>query len=181
MRIVLSIIIGLSLTSCMRAAQGGPYAPGQLLRPQYGQLDNRVQPLDMRANYRQATPTQNGVYQPQFHQLPILTERVPPEDYCRAELYQSLVGLHEGSIHFVGLPGRKRILKPAFDEGFESDFLPEMEPEQPFIEVRDFLPGQRLYTPSIITAQLAVLEPEVQDRLTIRLDLDGFVEEVVCG
>ncbi len=111
-----------------------------------------------------------------------LTPRVPPVDVCRSQLYQGLVGRHEGAIFIPGLPGRKRIIKPAQLEGFEyerDDFLYE---RPPFVEVTEFLAEQTLYAPAISTMQDRLnLGPTLEDRLTIELDDSGIVQEVICG
>lgn len=112
---------------------------------------------------------------------PAPTPRIPDVDACRSQLYVGLIGRSEGSIYLEGLPGRKRILKPAFDEGFgyeqEDDFA---QPPQ-LIEVRDYLPSQSLYAPSIRTVtDLVQLGPAQDDRLTIELDDQGIVQEIRC-
>ncbi len=111
-----------------------------------------------------------------------ITPRVPPTDVCRSQLYQGLLGRHEGAIFIPGLPGRKRIIKPAEVEGFgygRQDFLYE---RPPFVQVQDFLPDQVLYAPAISTLRDRLnLGPNVQERLTIELDDEGIVQEVTCG
>jgi len=47
--------------------------------------------------------------------------------------------------------------------------------------VRDYLPNQVLYAPSIRTVEdLVQLGPIDESRLTIELDQEGYVQEVVC-
>lgn len=109
------------------------------------------------------------------------TSRLPEPDACNARVYQGLIGQHEGAIYVAGLPGAKRVLKPAFTEEVQSDFpvLPEDRP--PFVEVRDYLPGQVIYAPSIRAPDSLVLAGETRtDRLTIELDREGYVQEVIC-
>ena len=113
---------------------------------------------------------------------PVPTPRVPDTDVCRSLFYQTLVGRHEGAIYIAGLPGRKRVIRPAFTEEFEEDFplLPGDRP--PFVEVESFLPDQTLYAPSIRTVSDVSLLGEVdRERLTLTLDVDGYVQEVSCG
>ena len=91
------------------------------------------------------------------------------------------MGRQEGSIYIAGLPGRKRILKPAFDEGF--GYSPDDDFAQPtqLLEVRDYIPNQSLYAPSIRTVtDLLQLGPPEMDRLTIELDQEGIVQEIRC-
>jgi len=109
------------------------------------------------------------------------TPMLPPVDACRSQLYAGLVGRHEGAIYIPGLPGRKRVLKPAFLEDFDDNFIQGIDPEPPFIEVRDYLPGQVLYAPSISTVSDRIqLGPVDESRLTIELDEEGYVQEVLC-
>ena len=110
------------------------------------------------------------------------TPRVPDTDACRSVFYRTLVGRHEGAIFIAGLPGRKRVIRPAFTEEFEEDFplLPGDRP--PFVEVQDLLPDQTLYAPSIRTvSDLSLLGEVDRERLTLMLDVDGYVQEVRCG
>lgn len=108
--------------------------------------------------------------------------RLPPVDACRSQLYLGLVGRHEGAIFIPGLPGRKRVIKPAFQE-FENDmFVEGIDPLPPLIEVHDYLPDQILYAPSINTIDdFTMLGPIDEDRLTIELDVEGYVQEVRCA
>lgn len=110
------------------------------------------------------------------------TPRIPNPDVCRSQFYQMLVGTHEGAIYVAGLPGAKRVIKPAFLEVEESEFPALAEDLPPFVEVRDYLPGQVLYAPSIRNAEDLSLLGEIRgDRLTLQLDREGYVQEVVCG
>ena len=129
----------------------------------------------------QPTPGQGQYVRPAYL-LPQPTESLSPVDVCRSQLFIGLVGRHEGAIYIPGLPGRKRVLKPVFQE-FENDmFVEGLDPNPPFIEVRDFLPGQQLYAPSITTVRDAIeFGPVDETRLTIELDDEGYVDEVRCG
>jgi len=114
---------------------------------------------------------------------PAPTPMIPPVDACRSRLYTGLIGRPEGSIYISGLPSPKRVIKPAFNEGFgygaELGSLAEFIP---FKEVRDYLPDQSLYAPSIRTVSDEFeLGPAQEDRLTIELDAEGIVQEIRCG
>lgn len=112
---------------------------------------------------------------------PVPTPRIPEVDACRSQLYQGLIGRHEGSIYIPGLPGRKRILKPAFDEGFGYSPDDDFGQRSPLLEVKDYIPEQSLYAPSISTvSDLLQLGPAQDDRLTIELDQDGVVQRIRC-
>lgn len=128
----------------------------------------------------QPAPQQGQYIVPQYL-LPEPTRSLSPADECNALLYQGLRGQHEGSIYLQGLPGRQRIIKPAFSEDFEVETFNGSAPTPPLYEVTDYLAGQRIYNPSIntITDQLR-LGPVVQDRLTIELDQDGYVQDLRC-
>ena len=111
-----------------------------------------------------------------------ITPRVPPTDVCRSQLYQGLVGRHEGAIFIPGLPGRKRVIKPAQLEafGYEPDDFFYDRP--PFVEVQEYLADQILYAPSISNMRDRLnLGPTIEERITIELDVEGIVEEVSCG
>jgi len=112
---------------------------------------------------------------------PTPTPRIPRTDLCQSQLYQGLVGQHEGSIYIAGLPGTKRVLKPAFLEDFDRERVQGIDPEPPLIEVKDYIPQQVLYAPSIrtVTDRLQ-LGPEDRSRLTIELDVEGYVQELRC-
>ena len=109
------------------------------------------------------------------------TPRVPPVDSCRSQLYQGLLGQHEGAIYITGLPGRKRVIKPAQLEGFGYNPDDSLYDRPPFVEVTEYLVGQSLYAPAIsnMTDRLN-LGPTIQERLTIELDADGYVQTVDC-
>lgn len=127
-------------------------------------------------------PGQGQYVRPQYLN-PMPTPLIPPLDACRSQLYAGLVGRHEGAIYIAGLPGRKRILKPASIEDFDlgRDRINGIDPEPPFIQVRDYLPDQVLYAPSIRTiSDLIELGPIDENRLTIELDVDGYVQQVDC-
>lgn len=112
---------------------------------------------------------------------PAPTPRVPDADICNARFYQTLLGRHEGTLPVAFLPSPVRVIKPAVLEDFESEFPQLPEDTNPFREVRDFLPGQSLYAPSIRTVDdLSLLGEQRDDRLTLQLDEEGVVQEVVC-
>jgi len=126
-------------------------------------------------------PGQGRYVQPEYLR-PIPNPTIQPIDLCRAQFYQTLLGQHEGGIYFTGLPGHIRVIKPAETGLLENEFLPDTLPDPPFIEVRDYIPGQVLYTPSIRTvASLVEAGPIIEERITIELDDEGYVEEVRCG
>jgi len=112
---------------------------------------------------------------------PDLPQRLPPDDSCRSRLYLTLVGQHEGAIFIAGLPGRKRIVKPAELEDFDveaNDFIPP----PPLVEVIDFLPQQSIYASSIRTViDRFLLTNEDETRLTLELDREGYIQTVSCG
>lgn len=123
-----------------------------------------------------------GQYAIPAWQLPQPTPRVPDADVCNAQFYQRLLGAHEGSLFVAGLPGSKRVLKPAFTEEWEEDFPGLPEDANPYREVRDYLPDQTLYAPSIrTTGELLAAGEFDADRLTLLLDADGYVQAVSCG
>lgn len=133
----------------------------------------------------QQRPLINGVPQGLYirpeYLAPAPTPLIPPVDACRSRLYAGLVGQHEGAIHIPGLPGRKRVLKPAFLEGFDYQPDDSFYSEPPFVEVRDYLPQQVLYAPAIRTVTDRIsLGPEDENRLTIELDREGYVQEIRC-
>jgi len=152
-----SIFAAISLTACMSAGTGYPNYPAYQPTPGQGQY--------VRPEYLNPTPT------------PL----IPPLDACRSQLYAGLVGRHEGAIYIPGLPGRKRVLKPAFLEDFDRERVQGIDPEPPFLEVRDYIPDQVLYAPSIRTISDRIqLGPIDEGRLTIELDNEGYVQEVSC-
>lgn len=113
---------------------------------------------------------------------PTPTPRIPRTDLCQSQLYQGLVGQNEGAIYIAGLPGRKRVLKPGFLEDFDGTRIEGLDAEPPFIEVRDYLPQQVLYAPSIRTVDDRLqLGPDDDTRLTIELDEEGYVQQISCG
>lgn len=127
------------------------------------------------------TPGQGQYVRPAYLN-PSPTPRIPNPDVCQSQLYRGLVGQHEGAIFIPGLPGRKRVLKPAFLEDFEGNDVPGIDPQPPFIEVRDYLPEQILYAPSIRTIEDRIqLGPVDETRLSIELDVDGYIQEISCG
>ena len=123
-----------------------------------------------------------GVYVVPQYLLPEPTQSLSPVDECNSLIYQGLLGQHEGSIYLQGLPGRQRILKPAFSEDFEVETFNGAVPTPPLYEVTEYLAGQRIYNPSINTITDGLrLGPVIQDRLTLELDEDGYVLDVRCG
>ena len=128
-----------------------------------------------------AQPGQGQYVYPQYL-LPTATPRLPEADTCNSLLFTTLVGRHEGTIYFAGLPGRKRVLAPAEREDFDVDRDDVFDPRPARVEVRDYLPGQSVYLPSITTIDDSLrLGPVEQDRLTIELDRAGYVNRVFCG
>lgn len=138
-------------------------------------------------NAQQAFPNGQGRYVRPAFLNPLPPPRIPAPDDCQSQLFQGLLGQPEGAIYIPGLPGTKRVLKPAFDEGFGSEdgFYNEDDPLSlgpTIVQVRDYLPGQSLYAPSIRTpASLQVASDVDLTRLTLQLDEAGFVREVRCG
>ncbi len=122
-----------------------------------------------------------GQYVRPNYMNPAIAERLPPDDVCRSRLYLGLVGRHEGTIVIAALPSPKRILKPAFDEGFNYQPGDEFAVEPSLIEVQEFIPDQREYAPTVRTVtDRMLLGPERPDRLTVELDANGYVSEVRC-
>ena len=122
-----------------------------------------------------------GQYQRPIHQIPEPTRRIPDEDLCRSKLFLGLVGQHEGGVVFATLPGRTRVVKPAELELDQDDFLADMRPDPPLVEVREYLSGQTLYTPSIrAITRVDQLGPIIRNRLTVELDRDGYIRELSC-
>ena len=126
------------------------------------------------------TPGQGQYVRPQYLN-PTPTPMIQPIDACQSYLFRGLIGRHEGAIYIAGLPGRKRILKPAFLEGPDREMMEGIDPQPPFLEVRDFLPNQVLYAPSIRTVSDRIeLGPVDESRLTIELDREGYVQQIEC-
>ncbi len=132
-------------------------------------------------NAQQGFPTGQGQYVRPAYLNPAPVPRIPQTDACGSNLYQGLVGQPEGAIFIPGLPGSKRVLKPAYDEGFDLERDP-LGIGPTLIQVRDYLPGQSLYAPSVRTPG-SLLAPADYDlnRLTIELDQDGLVQSIRCG
>lgn len=155
---ILSAILGASavLSAC---SYGAPYSayPEFIPRPGQGQY--------IRPDFLASQPT----------------PRIPADDVCRSRLYLGLVGQHEGAIFIPGLPGRKRVIKPARLEGFGYQRDDSFYEEPPFLQVTEYLTNQSLYAPAIsnMTDRLN-LGPEIEDRLTIELDEEGYVQQVDC-
>lgn len=110
------------------------------------------------------------------------TPLLPALDPCQSQTFSPLLGVNEGAIYIPGLPGRKRIIRPAEQEDFASDFLGGEFDEPPLVEVEQYLPGQQLYAPSVRTLdnRLSIV-PEDMRRLTIELDQEGYIQEIRCG
>jgi len=126
------------------------------------------------------TPGQGQYVRPEYLN-PTPTPLIQGIDACQSHLYRGLIGRHEGAIYIAGLPGMKRILKPAFLEGPDRELIQGIDLEPPFLEVRDYLPNQVLYAPSIRTVSDRIqLGPINENRLTIELDREGYVREVGC-
>ncbi len=136
-------------------------------------------PVSTYPEYR-PTPGQGQYVRPQYLN-PQPTPRIQNIDACESRLYAGLVGQHEGAIFIAGLPGRKRVIKPAELEGFGYSRDDVFYTETPYVEVREFLAGQSLYASAIsnMTDRLN-LGPEIGDRLTIELDEEGYVQQVDC-
>lgn len=137
------------------------------------------QPVSTYPEYR-PTPGQGQYVRPQYlnRQLP---PRVPNDDLCQSRLYAGLVGQHEGAIFIAGLPGRKRLIKPAVVEGFGYGAGDPLYIQTPYVEVREFLAGQNLYASTNTDLRDRLnLGPDIADRLTIELDEDGYVQQIDC-
>ena len=131
----------------------------------------------------QPQPGQGQYVRPAYLE-PELPARIPEDDLCQARIYQSLVGQFEGSLYFQAIPGRQRIIKEAVLDELERDdeFLTDLNTPPPFVEVREFISGQPVYAANIrTTPAVLALEPAIEDRLTIVINVDGIVEEVSCG
>ena len=127
------------------------------------------------------TPGQGQYIRPEYL-APAPTPIIPALDPCRSQLYASLLGVNEGAIHIPGLPGAKRIIRPAAFEGGDNDFLGGEMMRDTYVEVQRYLPGQQLYAPAITdVTERITLGPEDVSRLTIELDRDGYVQEIRCG
>lgn len=129
----------------------------------------------------QPRPGQGQYVRPEWMN-PAATPRIPAADPCSARLYQTLVGVPEGAIYLPGLPGEKRIVRPAVFEGPENDFLNGEMMGQTYVQVQTYLAGQQIYAPSLgsVTDRITI-RPEIDTRLTITLDREGVVQEIACG
>lgn len=154
------ILAALSLPACMSAPLGQPAGAYTQYQPRPGQ----------------------GQYIRPEWLNPAPTPLIPNPDLCRSQLYLTLVGQHEGAIYIPGLPGRKRVIKPASMEDFGYAQDETFYDPPPFREVRDYIPEQSLYAPSIRTVEDDIaLGPPDEARLTIELDREGYVQTVACG
>jgi hypothetical protein len=156
MRSLFAIPVIFGLTACAM----GPVGPNTAFQPRPGQ-GQYVQPEWMR---------------------PAPTPRLPAVDPCRSQMYQALVGVNDGAIYIPGLPGSKRIIRPAVFEGSDNDFLNGEMMNETYVQVQNYQAGQQLYAPSIgnISDRITI-GPENTDRLTIELDAEGYVQEISCG
>lgn len=129
----------------------------------------------------QATPGQGQYVRPDWLS-PVPTPQIQPIDLCRSQLYAPLVGANEGAIYIPGLPGTKRIIRPAVFEGPDNDFLNGEMMADTYVEVQTYLPGQQLYAPSIadISDRITIIDDQ-PSRLTVELDRNGYVQEIRCG
>jgi hypothetical protein len=129
----------------------------------------------------QPRPGQGQYVRPDW-MAPTPTPRIPGADPCRARMYQTLLGVNEGAIYIPGLPGLKRIIRPAQFEGPENDFLNGDMMNDTYVQVETYQAGQQLYAPTIGNIMDRItIGPENENRLTIELDADGYVQEIVCG
>lgn len=156
MRVLLVIPFVLGLSACAMSTVG----PNEAFQPQPGQ----------------------GQYVRPEWMAPAPTPRIPAADPCRAQMYQALLGVNEGAIYIPGLPGLKRIIRPALFEGADNDFLNGDMMNETYVQVQTYQAGQQLYAPTIgnITDRITI-GPENTDRLTIELDAEGYVQEISCG
>ena len=131
--------------------------------------------------FYQPQPGQGQYVRPDWL-TPQPTPRLPAIDPCQSQMFLPLLGVNEGAIYIAGLPGRKRIIRPAVFEGPENDFLNGEMMGETYVEVQNYLPGQQLYAPSIgnVTERILLTDEDVS-RLTIELDREGYVQEVRCG
>ena len=170
----LGVILGLiiMLPACATGRGSFPNQNG----PQQGQISQRIGPTS-----QMIQRSQQGRYQQPVSSQTQPTQRIPQEDICRSRLYLGLVGQHEGSVVFSSLPGRTRVVKPAETEEDRDDFLQDMQPDPPFVEIREYLSGQILYAPAIRAIRLGdQLGPIERDRLTVELDRYGYVRALSC-
>jgi hypothetical protein len=129
----------------------------------------------------QPRPGQGQYVRPDW-MSPAPTPRIPAADPCRARMYQALLGVNEGAIYIPGLPGLKRIIRPAQFEGPDNDFLNGDMMNETYVQVETYQAGQQLYAPTIGNIMDRItIGPENENRLTIELDADGYVQEIVCG
>ncbi|MGB0906496.1 MAG: hypothetical protein ACPGVT_03300 [Maricaulaceae bacterium] len=128
----------------------------------------------------QQFPENFGNYVRPDYMQPQPTLFIPAVDACNSRIYAGLIGQHEGAIYIAGLPGPKRILKPAYDEtNFPRADGIDQGPS--FMEVREYLADQTLYAPSVSTVTDAInLGPDDPTRLTVELDVEGYVQAVNC-
>ena len=146
------------LATVLTACAGAPGQPQQVRMPGQGQY----------------------IYPQRLRPQPMPS--LQPADICGARLYQGLVGQNIGSVHLPVIAGDKRIIRPAEVELSEADFLPDLNPQPPLLEVREMLAGQPLYAASIRTGLYpGQIGPEREDRLTFELDSAGYILTAACG
>ena len=154
------ILSTFALTACAQAPLGQPVGPYPNYQPRPGQ----------------------GQYVRPAYLNPTPPPRIPVTDPCRSRLYAGLVGQHEGSIYFAGLPGAKRVIKPATLDDFGYAETDSFYTAPPLVEVRDYLPGQQIYVASTrATSDQVSLGPPNPQRLSITLDAQGAVQLIECG
>lgn len=129
----------------------------------------------------QPQPGQGQYVRPEW-MAPTPPPQRPAVDTCQARIYQSLVGVNEGAIYIPGLPGLKRIIRPAVFEGPDNDFLNGEMMGDIYLLVQTYQAGQQLYAPTTANIMDRItIRPENENRLTITLDREGFVQEIACG
>lgn len=168
------------MSTSLSAALIGGFAALSACAPTPGGVYPGYQPPAGQGVFPAGQP--RGTYVVPQYLRPQPTRSLSPADECNSLLYQGLMGQHEGSIYLQGLPGRQRVLKPAFSEDFDEEiFNGQLTRQPPLYEVREYLAGQRIYNPSINTITDGLrLGPVIQDRLTIELDADGYVLDLRC-
>ena len=152
----LALLTALSLSACYSGPVGSQRAPGPV-------------------------PAGTGQYQYPQYLRPEPRLYTPQRDLCNATLYQGLEGQHIGGVQVGVIAGNKRIIQPAELELDEDDFLADMRPEPPLLRVTELLAGQPLYAASVRTGVYrGQLGPDQPDRLTLELDAQGYILDVMC-
>jgi hypothetical protein len=159
-----SLLAILAAISGLSACASGPVGPGD------GFVQRPGQGVYVRPEWMQATPP----------------PRIPQTDTCGSQLYASLEGVHEGAIYIPGLPGAKRIIRPAIFEGPVNDFMNGEMMANTYVQVETYQSGLSPFVP-IQSPRLGpvrdriTIGPEQPDRLTVVLDREGYVQEISCG